>query len=102
MRSRINRVTPGGVDPVDDTATQPVTDYGSDPTSESASAATMSTGITPEIVAVIEAAATAFLGTRIRILSIRILSESAQDSSSWAVRGRDIIHASHNLVQRGH
>src|SRR5271169_800758 len=99
MRSRMNTFNPGGgVDPV----TQPVTDYGSDPTSESASATTMSTGITPEIVAVIEAAATAFLGARTRILSIRILSESAQDSSSWAGRGRDIIHASHNLVQRGH
>jgi len=96
----MNTLNPGGVDPVGK-VTEPVTDYGSDPTTESASVATVSTGITPEIVAVIEAAATAFLGTRVRILSISILSESVQDSSSWAGRGRDIIHASHNLVQRG-
>ena len=97
----MNTLNPGGVNPVAGTVTEPVTDYGSDPTTESASIANMSTGITPEIVAVIEAAATAFLGTRVRILSISILSESEQDFSSWAGRGRDIIHASHNLVQRG-
>ena len=98
----MNAVTPGGVVPVADAVTHHVTDYGSDPTFEPASVATASTGITPEIVAVIEEAATAFLGRKIRILSIRIRSESAQDSGSWADRGRDIIHASHNLVQRGH
>lgn len=98
----MNAVPPGGADPVADAVTHHVTDYGSDPTSEPASVGTAFTGITPEIVAVIEGAATGFLGTKIRILSIRIRSESAQDSGSWAERGRDIIHASHNLVQRGH
>ena len=95
-------VTPGSVDSIADKGTQPVTDYGSDPVAEHGFAVTASAGITPEIVAVIEAAATAFVGAKIRILSVRILSESAQDSGSWADRGRDIIHASHNLVQRGH
>jgi hypothetical protein len=82
--------------------TQPVTEWVSHSTAESDSSASVSTGITPEIVAVIEAAATAYLGTKIRILSVRVLSELEEDSSSWASRGRDIIHASHNLVQRGH
>jgi hypothetical protein len=98
----MNAVTPGGVGPVADAVTHDVTDYGSDPTSEPVSVATPFTGITPEIVAVIEGAATAFLGTKICIVSIRILSESVHDSGSWADRGREIIHASHNLVQRGH
>src|SRR5271165_707229 len=98
----MNTFNPGGVDRVADKAIQPVNDYGSDPIAEQDSTATVFAGITPEIVAVIEAAATAFLGRRIRILSVRILSESAQDLSTWAGRGRDIIHASHNLVQRGH
>jgi len=98
----MNILNPGGVDQVADRMTEPVNDYGSDPITEQDSAATVFAGITPEIVAVIEAAATAFLGRRIRILSVRILSESAQDLSTWAGRGRDIIHASHNLVQRGH
>jgi hypothetical protein len=94
-------VTPGGVEPVADNVTQPVTDYGSDPPTESVDTSTVSTGITPEIVAVIEAAATALVGSKIRILSVRILSGSTQDSSSWAGQGRNIIHMSHNLVQRG-
>src|SRR5271169_6330996 len=98
----MDTVNPGGVDRVADKMTEPVNDYGSEPVAEQDSVATVSAGITPEIIAVIEAAATAFLGTRICILSVRILSESAQDISTWAGRGRDIIHASHNLVQRGH
>jgi hypothetical protein len=98
----MNAVTPGAVDPVAHESTQPVSEYGTDHIIESVSDANVSTGITPEIVAVIEAAATAFVGKKIRILSVRILSESEQDSSTWADKGRDIIHASHNLVQRGH
>ncbi len=100
----MSTVTPSGVN----TVAEALTAWASDSASESASLDTVYTGITPEIVAVIEAAATAFVGTSVRILSIRILSgsaaesESAQNSASWAGRGRDIVHASHNLVQRGH
>jgi hypothetical protein len=97
----MNTATPGGVDPIAKNVTQPVTDYGSDPMTESVDVSTVSTGLTPEIIAVIQEAATAYVGKRIRILSVKVLSESAQDSSSWAGKGRDIIHASHNLVQRG-
>ena len=59
-------------------------------------------GITPEIVAVIEAAAAEFVGKAVRILSIRALGEADGDANAWASQGRDIIQTSHNLVQRGH
>ncbi len=59
------------------------------------------TGITPEIIAVIQTAATAFLGKRVRIVSVKLTSTSQENSNSWAGQGRDIIHTSHNLVQRG-
>jgi hypothetical protein len=99
----MNTLNPGGgVDAVAETVAEPVTDYGSDPVSEPASVTTVSAGITPEIVAVIQAAANEFVGSQVRILSVRVLSGMEPDSSSWAGRGRDIIHASHNLVQRGH
>jgi hypothetical protein len=98
----MNTVIPGGSDPTAKDATQAVTDYGSESVTESASFALASTGITPEIIAVIAEAATAFVGKHVRILSVKILSQSSQDSRSWADKGRDIVHASHNLVQRGH
>lgn len=97
----MNTVTPNGFDPDARNVTQPVTDYGSEPVLETASNAPALAGITPEIIAAIEQAATAFVGRKIRILSVRVLTGSTQDSSSWAGKGRDIIHASHNLVQRG-
>lgn len=59
-------------------------------------------GVTPEIVAVIEAAAEEFMGRKVRILSIRMLEDADGDSNAWASQGRDMIQTSHNLVQRGH
>jgi hypothetical protein len=59
-------------------------------------------GVTAEIVAVIEAAAEAFVGKKVRILSIRMIGDADGDSNAWAAQGRDIIQTSHNLVQRGH
>jgi hypothetical protein len=58
--------------------------------------------ITPEIVAVIQAAANEFFGRRVRILSIKILPEPNPGSDRWLQRGRDTIQASHNLVQQRH
>jgi hypothetical protein len=58
--------------------------------------------ITPEIVAVVQAAANQFVGRRVRILSIKVLSESHRDSGRWVERGRDMIQASHNVVQHRH
>jgi len=59
-------------------------------------------GVTPQIVAVIEAAAEAFVGKKVRILSITMIGDADGDSNAWAAQGRDIIQTSHNLVQRGH
>ena len=59
-------------------------------------------GVTPDIVAVIEAAAEAFMGRKVRILSIRMIGDADGDSNAWASQGRDMIQTSHNLVQRGH
>ncbi|HEX8799018.1 MAG TPA: hypothetical protein VF772_10415 [Terriglobales bacterium] len=56
--------------------------------------------ITPEIVAVVQAAANEFLGKRVRILSIKILPDSKRDFGRWLQRGRDTIQASHNAVQQ--
>ena len=97
----MNTDTPGGGNTAANNETQLVTDYGSEPTTEFGDTSSVSAGITPEIVAGIEAAATAFVGRKICILSVRILSGSTQDPSTWADQGRGIIHASHNLVQRG-
>jgi len=58
--------------------------------------------ITPEIVAVIQAAANEFFGKRVRIVSMRILPASNADSGAWLQRGLDTIQASHNLVQQRH
>jgi hypothetical protein len=58
--------------------------------------------ITPEIVAVLQAAANEFFGKRVRIVSIRILPASNADNDVWLQRGRDTIQASHNLVQQRH
>jgi hypothetical protein len=57
--------------------------------------------ISPEIMTVIEAAVTAFVGRRLRIVSVKAGLEHQAVSSSWAHQGRDMIHGSHNLVQRG-
>ena len=68
--------------------------------SHDAAAADM--GITPQIMAVIEEAATAFLGRKVRILSVKLKLHPDVESSSWADQGRDVLQTSHNLVQRRH
>ncbi len=64
------------------------------------SSATGPAGVTPEIMSVIEMAASRFMGTKVRIVSVRLLPALPVSSSSWARRGREISQASHNLVQR--
>lgn len=58
-------------------------------------------GLTPEILGVIEAAATLFLGRKVMVLSVKPASELEARTSTWANQGRDMAHGSHNLVQRG-
>ena len=60
------------------------------------------TGITAEIMAVIEKAAAAYLGRPVRIVSVRLHASSEAERSGWAGQGRDVLQTSHNLVQRGH
>ena len=57
--------------------------------------------VTPEILKVIQTAATMFLGKKVRIISVKARPTMDANSSAWANQGRDMIQASHNLVQRG-
>lgn len=59
-------------------------------------------GITAEIMAVIEEAAAAYLGRKIRILSVKLHALTEPEGSTWANEGRAVLQTSHNLVQRGH
>ncbi len=57
--------------------------------------------ITPELLLVIAAAVTAFLGKKVRVRSARLLP-NPEIFSAWAQQGRVFVQASHNLAQRGH
>ena len=58
--------------------------------------------VTPQIVAVIEEAVATFFGRKVRILAVRVGCEPLPASKgSWTGQGREIIHGSHNLIQRG-
>jgi hypothetical protein len=59
-------------------------------------------GITSEIMAVIEEAAAAFLGRKVRIISVKLQAHSGGGRSTWTDEGRAVLQTSHNLVQRGH
>ena len=59
-------------------------------------------GITAEIMAVIEEAAAAYLGRKVRIISIKLHSHNDDGRSTWTDEGRAQLQTSHNLVQRGH
>ena len=61
-----------------------------------------SSGLTPEILAVIESAASMFVGKKVTIVSVALAPESSRKPNSWARQGRDIIHGSRDMVQRGH
>jgi methylmalonyl-CoA carboxyltransferase large subunit len=57
--------------------------------------------VTPEIMLVIAAAVTAFLGKKVRIRSARILY-SHESFNPWSQQGRAVVQASHNVAQRVH
>jgi hypothetical protein len=56
--------------------------------------------IAPEILAVIAAAATAVLGTHLRIGSIELMHAPSATVSRWTRQGRAHVQASHNLRTR--
>lgn len=53
--------------------------------------------IPAEILVVIAAAATAFLGTNFRILSVQMQQSSHEQVSKWTRQGRTFVQASHNV-----
>jgi peptidoglycan hydrolase CwlO-like protein len=56
--------------------------------------------VAPEILAVIAAAANAFLGKKVRILSANPLESPHETVSPWCQQGRVFVQASHNLRTR--
>ena len=57
--------------------------------------------VTPEILVVIAAAATKFLGKNVRIRSANILQTPYEIINPWSQQGRVFVQASHNLRSRG-
>ena len=73
---------------------------------EAAAAAAMESGrpekegTPPEMLAVIAATVTAFLGTNLRIRSARLLQSPDAAVSRWTQQGRASVLASHNLPSK--
>ena len=57
--------------------------------------------VSPEMLVVMAAAVTAFLGKKVRIRSAKLLQASRESANSWSQQGRMLVHASHNLRKRG-
>ena len=72
--------------------------------SQPAAAATPAAGVnaaakevvTPEILVVITAAVTAYLGKKVRIRSAKLLQTPRDVVNSWSQQGRAIVQASHH------
>ena len=65
-----------------------------------ASSADPSQELSPEILVMIAAAVTAFLGKPVRIRSAKMLQSPYEIVNPWAQQGRVIVQASHNLQIR--
>ena len=57
--------------------------------------------VTPEMLVVIAAAVTAFLGKKVRIRSAKMLRPAFEGANPWSLQGRVSVHASHQLRFRG-
>ena len=57
--------------------------------------------VTPEMLVVIAAAVTAFLGKKVRIRSAKMLRPALEVANPWSLQGRVSVHASHHLRFRG-
>jgi len=57
--------------------------------------------VTPEMLVVIAAAVTAFLGKKVRIRSAKMLQSPYEIVNPWSQQGRVRVQASHNLRSRG-
>ena len=56
--------------------------------------------VSPEILVVMAAAVTAFLGKKVRIRSAKMLQSPYEIVNPWSEQGRVIVQASHNLRSR--
>ena len=56
--------------------------------------------VSPDVVAILAASITAFLGKKVRIRSAKMLQTPYEIVNPWAQRGRVFIHASRNLPRR--
>ena len=63
----------------------------------SVAAAAADQGLSPEILVVIAAAVTSFLGVKVRIRSAKMLQSPYEIINPWAQQGRVIVQASHYL-----
>lgn len=54
----------------------------------------------PELVAVLTAAATAYLGKKTRLRSAQLLPAQTDSAGAWARQGRILVQTSHNLRSR--
>ena len=57
--------------------------------------------VTPEMLVVIAAAVTTFLGKKVRIRSAKMLQSPYEIVNPWSQQGRVFVQASHNLRSRG-
>lgn len=57
--------------------------------------------VTPEVLVILVAAITAYLGKKVRIRSAKQLPSPYEIANLWALQGRVVVQASHNLRSRG-
>jgi methylmalonyl-CoA carboxyltransferase large subunit len=57
--------------------------------------------VSPEMIVVLSAAVTAFLGKKVRIRSAKMLQSPYEIVNPWSQQGRVIVQASHNLRPGG-
>ena len=67
---------------------------------QAAPAAPAKAQVTPEMIVILAAAATAYLGKNVRIRSAKMLQSPYEIVNPWAQHGRVLIQASHSLRGR--
>lgn len=59
-------------------------------------AASVDEQLTPETLAILAAAVTAYLGKKVRIRSAKMLRAPVAAGNAWALQGRVLVHGSHH------
>ena len=81
-------------------ATDSVAEMKVEPVAAKPAAHRESEEITPEMLVVMAAAVTAFLGKKVRIRSAKMLQSPYEVVNPWSQQGRVFVQASHNLRPR--